>query len=115
MQRGERERERESERERERRRDRERGEEEEEEARPGALRTFSLILLGLTFFAGVVAMTSLSTVPMKRCSDWVWKDTVPLGSFLMRTAWFLWADSMSWGTDTQHTEPSSDGGAAEGD
>ena len=79
---------------------------------PGGLRTFSLVLLGLTFLAGVVAMISLSTVPMKRCSDWVWKDTVPLGSFLMRTAWFLWADSMSWGTDR---EPGSDGGATKVD
>ena len=74
----------------------------EEKRSLGALHTFSLVLLGLTFLAGVVAMSSLSTVPMKRCSDWVWKDTVPLGSFLMRTAWFLWADSMSWGTDTEN-------------
>lgn len=49
--------------------------------------TFSLALVGLAFF--VVPVTSFSTTPTKRCSDWVWKDTVPLGSFLMRTAWFL--------------------------
>lgn len=48
--------------------------------------TFSLPLVGLAF---LLDTTSFSTTPKKRCSDCVWKDTVPLGSFLMRTAWFL--------------------------
>lgn len=48
--------------------------------------TLSLPLVGLAF---LLDTTSFSTTPRKRCSDCVWKDTVPLGSFLMRTAWFL--------------------------
>lgn len=45
--------------------------------------TFSLPLFGLVALAGVA---SLSIVPTKRCSDWVWKETVPLGSFLILMA-----------------------------
>lgn len=50
-------------------------------------------LLGLV---DLTEVASFSIVPIKRRSDWVWNETVPFGSFLILTAWFLWADSVSW-------------------
>lgn len=64
--------------------------------------TFSLLLFGLVVLR-LAKVASFSIVPRKRWSEWEWNETVPLGSFLILIAWFLWAESISYKWQTKVT------------